>query len=299
VAARTFATNFNDRLVIGGPAFIDGVAAARVAARGCGGNTWAAYQCYGDPDWKYRRTTGDAQRPTAPPPAQELSSIASPRGLILALDTLAVRSEYLPPDTNSNERNQFLDEQAVRLRYLEDTFAQFWQGNGEVSAAFGQAWAKTGRFDEAIGWFERARTAADGASSLAAIEQLANLRVRRAWKWAARGGDEVAHARKEIAEAMALLDTLLAVGATDERESLYGSAYKRLALIEAAAGRPEAEAEAIAEMKKHYEAAERIALTRAREDKTDRVNDFYPAMNRIAAELALEGGTGQTKALDA
>ena len=42
-------------------------------------------------------------------------------------------------------------------------------------------------------------------------------------------------AHGEIADAMALLDTLLAVGPTVERESLYGSAYKRLAMIEAAA----------------------------------------------------------------
>jgi len=35
----------------------------RLAAYALGGNTWAAYQCYGDPDWQFRWETADAQRP--------------------------------------------------------------------------------------------------------------------------------------------------------------------------------------------------------------------------------------------
>ncbi len=83
---------------------------------------------------------------------------------------------------------------------------------------------------------------------------------------------------------MALLDSLLSVGATVERQSLYGSAYKRLALIEAAEGRHDKEIEAISKMKDHYAAAEQIASS------TGKTDLFYPAMNRIAAQLALEGG---------
>jgi tetratricopeptide (TPR) repeat protein len=287
-AARVFATTFYDGL-LNGSMFIDAVMAARAAALACGGNTWAAYQCYGDPDWRYRRGTGDAQRPTPPPPSQEFSSIASAAALVLALETLAVKSEFQQADAS---------EQAERLRYLEETFKHLWQVNGEVAGAFGNAWSKVGRFDEAIVWFERARTAPDGTSSLAAIEQLANLKVRRAWQRAVQQKDGVAHARKEIDEAMTLLDTLLAIGPTVERESLYGSAYKRLALIEAAARRPSNEAEAISRMMEHYQEAERIARKRSASETTGRVNVFYPAMNRIAAQLALEGGTAKAKALD-
>jgi hypothetical protein len=95
---------------------------------------------------------------------------------------------------------------------------------------------------------------------------------------------------------MALLDTLLAVGATVERESLYGSAYKRLALIEAAAGRQEEEIEGISRMRDHYGAAEQIARS---DDANVKANLYYPAMNRIAAQLALEGGTGRASSHDA
>src|SRR5204862_290590 len=85
----TFATTFYKKL-LEGARFIDAVAAARSAARACGGNTWAAYQCYGDPDWTFRQQTGDGQRPTMPAAAQEFASIASPRSLILALERLAL-----------------------------------------------------------------------------------------------------------------------------------------------------------------------------------------------------------------
>jgi CHAT domain/TIR domain len=51
-AASVFAASFYQAL-LGGKRFIDAVAAAREKAYACGGNTWAAYQCYGDPDWQF------------------------------------------------------------------------------------------------------------------------------------------------------------------------------------------------------------------------------------------------------
>jgi hypothetical protein len=40
--------------LLGGRRFIDAVAEARQEAYKSEGNTWAAYQCYGDPDWVFR-----------------------------------------------------------------------------------------------------------------------------------------------------------------------------------------------------------------------------------------------------
>ena len=55
IAARTFATTFYDS-VLRGSRFIDAVAEARKAAYSDDDNTWGAYQCYGDPDWYFRRS---------------------------------------------------------------------------------------------------------------------------------------------------------------------------------------------------------------------------------------------------
>ncbi len=62
--AMTFATTFYEAL-LNGRRFIDAVADARTAAHAQGGNTWGAYQCYGDPDWSFRRGVGDAQHADA------------------------------------------------------------------------------------------------------------------------------------------------------------------------------------------------------------------------------------------
>ncbi|MBR0897095.1 CHAT domain-containing protein [Bradyrhizobium tropiciagri] len=272
-AASVFAKEFY-RALLGGKRFIDAVASAREKAYACGGNTWAAYQCYGDPDWQFRPATGDAQRPT-PAPGQEFSGIASAPSLIFALEQIAVESEY---------QRKSPDIQAGRLRYLDATFGQYRE-LGNVAEAFGNAWMKSGRFAEAIAWYERARAAQDGTASSIAIEQLANARIRQALNDiknnAAPSAKAFDDARAAIKDAMALLDTLLALAPTYERESIYGSGFKRLAMLESLAADQPAEMQAINRMWQHYSAAETIA----RNTKT--LPFFYPAMNRIAAQLVL------------
>jgi hypothetical protein len=114
--------------------------------------------------------------------------------------------------------------------------------------------------------------------------------VRDAWETVERAAQgrarkaALATARERIAEARTLLDTLLALGSTVERENLYGSAFKRLAMIEAKAGDAAAERNAIQGMKRHYGKAEEIAR------ETKDAEPYYPAMNRMAAELALVDG---------
>jgi hypothetical protein len=168
---------------------------------------------------------------------------------------------------------------------------------------------------------------------LNAVEQLANARVRLAWETVEKaqrdrdsGADRVnaagagrraadrnaraaarrslaaaeralrrslVAARSSIRDAIALLEKLVAVQPTMERESLYGSAYKRLALVAAAAGRPADERQAIEAMKIHYQRA--VAIGREREAS----NVFYPGLNYLAAELALNTGRRGWKGIDA
>jgi hypothetical protein len=174
--------------------------------------------------------------------------------------------------------------------------------------------------------------AADGTASMKAAEQLANVRVRSAWeavdkaqkqrdgaavrlKQIPKGSsaaDKKARAaakrflataeralRKSLSSArllvkagMTLLEDLIAVQPTIERESIYGSACKRLALIEAAAGRPREKRRAIEAMKLHYQRAAVIA----RESQAPDL--FYPSLNYLAAELALNAGRNGWKGLD-
>ena len=90
--------------------------------------------------------------------------------------------------------------------------------------------------------------------------------------------------RAEIREARESFERLIAVQATAERHNLRGSAMKRLAMIEAAAGRAAEARAAVEEMKGCYKEAEALVKASGSSDL------FYPASNYIAAELALQAG---------
>lgn len=311
--AKEFAQVFYGALLANPPTrFIDAVAQAREAARALGGNTWAAYQCYGDPDWILRRGGSDPQAP--PRPLQdEFGAVASSDGLELALRTLETRSLY---------QHAPVDEQRGKIRYLESRFASLWGGRGSVAEAFGAAWNAAQDPDAAVAWYRRALAANDGTASLKAAEQLGNLQVRQAWAAAKRTppaptpptastkgkGKRVARGRATrgagpqarvqalkaasaaIDEGFAQLQRVAAIEPSVERLSLCGSAWKRQAMVAKLAGDQRAERAALAQMRDWYARAEELAR------RTKDPGLFYPALNRIAAEVA--GAAGRTVALD-
>jgi hypothetical protein len=90
-------------------------------------------------------------------------------------------------------------------------------------------------------------------------------------------------ARAEIRAALAMLEQVAGLQPTIDRESRCGSAWKRLSMLEAMAGDADAEQEAIARMKQRYDNAEALAR------QTKHPELFYPALNRMAAELIVAG----------
>ncbi len=275
--AEVFATTFYERLLEGGR-FIDAVAAARNASwqAGAGGNTWAAYQCYGDPGWTFRRDVGDA-RHAAVSPAEEFVAVSSPPALTLALETIAIRLRFASDDDPA-ARSAGLQVLRDKVRFLESTFAPLWGGMGAVAEAFGVAFAEVRDADKAIEWYRAAVQAHDGSASFKAAEDLGNQLARRG----EANADAVA-GRADIDEAVARLQKLVEMQPTAEREALLGSAYKRLVLLlgrtgaKAGGGR----AAALRAMAKHYGQAERLAR---RDDACDL---FYPARNSMSAEMCL------------
>ena len=303
-AAKAFAIRFYDAL-LRGRRFIDAVAEARQDAWGKGGNTWAAYQCYGDPDWVFAPEASDAQRPSKSF-ADEFAGVASSKGLLLALESLAVKSKF---------QKALAPEQQAKIRHLEATYAPRWGGIGEIAEGFGGAWDEAGDRAEAIKWYTRALGANDGTASLKVVEQLGNLRARQGFEMAAKAaqssgphvgmpssgprrrskaarsrGDKATKARDagydsaraEIVAAVAMLERITNLQPSIERESLCGSAWKRMALLEAHAKKPSAETKAIMNMKLRYANAETLARA------SNHSQLFYPALNRMAAELIVD-----------
>ncbi len=276
-AAAVFAGQFYRTLLAGRP-FIDAVAEAREAAwrqadpaqGGNGNNTWAAYQCYGDPDWVFRRGVGDAQ--ARDPVVDAYASLSSPLGLTLALEKLAVESEF---------QGRPLARQREHLRHLEARFGALWGGMGAVAEAFGLAWAKADDMAQAVAWYGRATAAADASASMKAHEQWLNLRARLAETQArqhAPGSRDWARCRAEVQAATTQLEALAALQPTVERLNLVGSAWKRLAMLQA--GNARAAADARARSDAAYGRAEALALAQ------DSPELFYPVINRMAYALA-------------
>ena len=265
--AEKFATTFYAAL-LRGDRFIDAVASAREATwrESPRGNTWAAYQCYGDPGWTWTSGGADAQRP-ALAAGDMFSGVSSPAGLTITLETLAVLSRY---------GNLPIELQRDRVRFLDAKFGPQWGGMGDVAEAFGRAYSEAESSAKAIEWYRVAVNAPDARASFKAAEQLCNELTCLGEKMA-----DAAAARKMIQEGIKHLVKLVALQPTTERESLLGSAYKRLVMLEARHGKAAASLAALKSMALHYAAGEALA----RADGADDL--FYPAKNCISAELRL------------
>lgn len=274
VAAALFARVFYERLLDGKP-FSRAVGDAREAAHGLGGNTWAAYQCYGDPDWTLTDGT-DAKKPL---PSKETGELATAESLVVLLDTITAGLR-----AGSVEL----------LEYLEARHGEDWGRQGRVAEAFARAWAATKADDtrplglgpkveplrRAQQWYQRAAEAPDGSASGVAEEQAANLEVRLGWSdfdaVEAPTRADAERARKAIRGGLRELEGIRARRPSMEVWSMIGSAYKRLVLVEQKLG---ADASAhLAKMKSSY--AKALLANAPNDDR------FYPRMNLVAAYAA-------------
>ncbi|HET9646255.1 MAG TPA: CHAT domain-containing protein [Burkholderiaceae bacterium] len=291
--AMLFATHFYEQLQRGAR-FIDAVASARhiTWTTHRQSNTWAAYQCYGDPDWTLQ--PGGAAAFRAPSANEGNQDIISPAGLTLALETIAIETRF-----NDKSPQTQLD----RVHALASRYGSRWGSVGAVAEAFGRACAESGDFDGALDWYQRAVAAEDGGASMKASEQLGNLRARRAWqgldrfKEQERRGAEweqaLREARKEMTAAGKQLRRVHDLQPTFERANLLGSAYKRLAMLEGLAGDMDAWRKTVEMTAEAYRRAGDIG------EQRQLANWYYPVLNRMAATLALATAARQQHDLDA
>jgi hypothetical protein len=322
-AASAFARTFYGAL-LSGARFIDAVGRARSEARDVAphSNTWAAYQCYGDPDWRFRRNISDPNRGSDA--AAEFDGIASETSVDLALRRITIETRHQGRDAAA---------QVARLRQLEAVYEARWQAPGlstmlgTVADRFGEAFVEAGDVGRGIEWYRRALAAEDGGASIRAAEQLSNALARHAWesvRAASEQRDAIASARpkgkttsaaaraarragadaeartaaavrtatKLLDEAATLIARVRALGDTMERASLAGAIEKRRALVAEATGNRPAAQKALAAMLSVYTVAERLGRAHHAADL------YYPEFNRLLAEVALKAGRGGWKTPD-
>ncbi|MDQ3418153.1 MAG: CHAT domain-containing protein [Acidobacteriota bacterium] len=287
--AKVFADTFYASLVRGNR-FITALGEARRAAyrHAPDQNTWAAYQCYGDPDWIFRQLPSDPNR--VPTRVQDdFSGVASATSLTLALQRVFTEVRFQGADPALKLES---------LRQLETRYAKRWGMQGDVAEFFGDAFAETGDIEAAFRWYEASIAAPDASASMRAAERLSSLRIRHAWtivdaaartRHGTRKGErslEAAIARADVLlnDALTLLEKLVAVERTVTRSALLGSAHKHRALVDDAAGRRAQGRRDLTQMKARYSEA----LELAAKSGVDPVSHLE---NLLLADVALNAGT--------
>jgi hypothetical protein len=262
-AAQRFAEVFYHKLLAGcsfGEAVLEGRRAVYEGFRHT--NTWGAYQCYGDPSFHLlldgeRAATHAAK--TCYVHVEEL--IADIDDVFQDAQTLATR-DLAPLHQRLAAISKSLIGQAER-----------WSKDPKVQAALGRAFAELGMTSEAISAYTSALKADRAWAPVRVIEQLVNLRVRRATKMPLS-----ANPGQEISNAMSLLNGLPKIDGdyTSEQWSLFGSCYKRLAQVSTGAKR----SDALMEMRNSYGRAF---------ERRKAANDFdtYSLLNRLMADALL------------
>ena len=255
-AARLFAEVFYDRF-FSGSTFGDAVLQARRSTSMSfpQSNTWGAYQCYGDIEWRLIRQSDVV---AVPPPTDPLL----PTGLVEALEAVEVQSDGADRKT--------LDRLLTQVADFEGRLGLRWRHLGEVADAFGNAYEVLGRKQDAIRWYRLALDADDGQARMRSWERMLNLQVRTAGSSA------------EIIALLPELQKLDDVGKTSERAAILGSAFKRMA-VQFAKDRRQADfRRAVLHMSAWY----CEALSPSRGGAHDG-GSFYPLMNAVAADSAL------------
>ncbi|MGB7874069.1 MAG: CHAT domain-containing protein, partial [Anaerolineales bacterium] len=220
-AALSFAEVFYDHL-LRGYQFGDAIKAARVEIyeqHGDRTNTWAAYQCYGDPAYRLVVKTEGGQRWK-----QRFVDIDE---AIVNIDQLYERATTASALGIKN----LMDELTSLLKDIEEDNPN-WLDNPRLLEVFGQAFAEVYLFEEAVGFYDRAIVSSKASASIKAIEQAANCHIRLAVQQFERDPGLYTESKKEIEDHIATLKRLMkALNETPERLSMVGSGYKRLALI--------------------------------------------------------------------
>lgn len=271
-AASVFAKRFYEEMLAGAP-FGNAVRAAREAAYDEAPhlNTWGAYQCYGDPDYKLERdgaTFGGSR-------AAALCS--SPSEAVAELDNLTSRLSLAAYDPGT-DRDRL-------AQLVHDLDQQGLLALPSVLAAAGRAYGQAELFEQAIDCLRRALGTENSAVDSRDIETLANLEARYAvpvWD----SGD--------TAKAMLLIDTAIArfeglirvaspdeladgvplnerAGATCDRLALLGSAYKRKARMSVGAERDKLLARSLDCYRRAYRKSPNV----------------YPLLNALLLEIAI------------
>lgn len=267
-AALTFAEVFY-RQMLQGKGFGEAVKLARddVYSRYPQSNTWGAYQCYGNPDFKLRLPSGET-------PASIWLEPSTKRE---AKDQLGMLQE----DTREGQRSQQI---SVQLTNLQNSLSPDWL-DGEMLSLLGDRWASLGNFDRAIDLYRQAKRHKSGLVSLSTLQGFANLLVRSVTSkdQPSLSAEKI---RERFEEAERLLQTLSDLNQTPETLALIGSLHKRWARLEKSSKSRQA---------KLRQAADQYRKAYDLSKEGSEQGDPYPGLNWLSCEYVIRELSPQSR----
>ncbi len=263
-AALRFAEVFYQRMVADNASFGSAVLDARRAVYRDqpDSNTWGAYQCYGDPNFRLRSTAAGSSRSHMGP------EFTIPREMTLYLKDLRQRASSAGSEDMDFLRNE--------LRRLLRQAPPEWHGDSALLSTTALAWGELGKYEESIHYHRRALTTDQQDLSLNALEHYANMLVRLAGQRYERQGRLEPEDEQLLHEAIERLEQLARLAPTSERYALLGSAWKRRALT---AANSEERSAAIDQVAHWYHQAHQLYFDRHGEA------DPYPLLNWLLGAI--------------
>ena len=172
-SAQVFAETFYHEF-LNGETFGDAVLSGRKAAFDAEPhqNTWGAYQCYGDPQFRLFPATRTGRGSTGPALAvsQTISRLQN-------LQRAATKSE-----SSTETRSQ--------IEQIANNIPVSWLGNSALAASIGHAFGALKDFDTAIRYLDASAIQNDAGCTLKDMEQLANFKSRRAEELSSQQKDD-------------------------------------------------------------------------------------------------------------
>jgi len=214
-AALEFARTFYN-CMFDGASFGEAVLEARQAVhrKHSRTNTWGAYQCYGDPFYKFRENFSTKLK-------TEWHFVTIEEALI-ELGNLA----------NQFETENYTEEELMQqLTSIETAIEKAGLKSAKLLEKIAFMYAELADYDAAVDRFQRLLSMEDANFSVAALEKFCNVRSKKCVEDSKKPKGEKA-AIKEIGKVIRDLKQLIGLGETAERRNLLGSTYKRLAYMQ-------------------------------------------------------------------
>jgi hypothetical protein len=222
-AAEIFADVFYD-CMFAGENFADAIKKARIAVYEYNSeiNTWGAYQCYGDPFYKFRLSESKGSGYTYMIEQQA------------EVDLTNLRHE-LEMGRDKDEEKYLAKLEAITQAVKDAKII-----NPRILELEALIYMDLGEYDISNEKFEKLMDEERASFSFSSAEKFCNVKAKKAVADYKDSKSKKSESLKKIDEAINHLDHLIQLSETSERLNLIGSAYKRKALLSAREGKKRA-----------------------------------------------------------